>query len=54
MIRKVDPNETQKTGLRDTRHVIFDNGQRLLWTTTLSCLNETVLEDFPNLVWVLT
>ncbi len=24
VIRKTDPNETVKTGLRDTRHVIFD------------------------------
>src|SRR5262249_52871918 len=30
--RTLDPQAHMKTGLRDTRHVIFDNGQQLLWT----------------------
>jgi len=32
--RELDPNAAiQKSGLRESRHVIFDNGQRLLWIT---------------------
>jgi hypothetical protein len=30
-IRNLDPSTGIRTGLRDTRHVIFDNGFRLLW-----------------------
>ena len=30
-IRDLDPAVGIRTGLRDTRHVIFDNGVRLLW-----------------------
>ena len=30
-IRNLDPSIGIRTGLRDTRHVIFDNGFRLLW-----------------------
>ena len=30
----LDPETGIRTGLRDTRHVIFDDGRRLLWCTT--------------------
>jgi hypothetical protein len=33
-LRTSDPRDTIRTGLRDSRHVIFDNGRRLLWVTT--------------------
>lgn len=33
-VRDLDPETGTRTGLRDTRHVIFDNGRRLLWCTT--------------------
>jgi hypothetical protein len=52
VIRKFDPQETQKTGLRDSRHVIFDNGQRLLWTTTFETDWDPYLDDALLLVGV--
>lgn len=33
-VRDLDPETGIRTGLRDTRHVIFDDGRRLLWCTT--------------------
>ncbi|MCL4303690.1 MAG: hypothetical protein KJ077_48840 [Anaerolineae bacterium] len=45
VIRNTDPQETQKTGLRDTRHVLFDNGTRLLWTTTFETDWDPYLDD---------
>ena len=37
--------ETMKTGLRDTRHVIFDGGKRLLWCTTFESDWDPYIED---------
>jgi hypothetical protein len=34
VVRNLDPDEGIRTGMRDTRHVIFDGGRRLLWCTT--------------------
>jgi hypothetical protein len=34
VVRNLDPDEGIRIGLRDTRHVIFDGGRRLLWCTT--------------------
>jgi hypothetical protein len=34
MLRAMDPAKLAATGLRDSRHVIFDDGRRLLWATT--------------------
>ena len=34
------------TGLRDQRHVIFDNGQRLMWATTFENEWDPYFEDF--------
>jgi hypothetical protein len=45
VIRNTDPQETQKTGLRDTRHVLFDNDTRLLWTTTFETDWDPYLDD---------
>lgn len=45
VIRNTDPKETQKTGLRDTRHVLFDNDTRLLWTTTFETDWDPYLDD---------
>jgi hypothetical protein len=45
VIRNTDPKETQKTGLRDTRHVFFDNDTRLLWTTTFETDWDPYLDD---------
>jgi hypothetical protein len=33
-VRDLDPETGIRTGLRETRHVIFDDGRRLLWCTT--------------------
>jgi hypothetical protein len=52
VIRKTDPNETMKTGLRDSRHVIFDNGRRLLWTTTFETDWDPYLDDALVIVGV--
>ncbi len=34
VLRNIGPAQTIRTGLRDSRHVIFDGGRRLLWVTT--------------------
>jgi hypothetical protein len=34
VVRDLDPETGIRTGLRDTRHVVFDAGRRLLWCTT--------------------
>lgn len=34
VVRNLDPDEGIRTGMRDTRHVIFDGGRRLLWSAT--------------------
>ncbi|MCE7988418.1 MAG: hypothetical protein DYG89_45250 [Caldilinea sp. CFX5] len=51
-IRNTDPNETVKTGLRDTRHVIFNNGTQLLWTTTFETDWDPYLDDALLIVGV--
>jgi len=52
VVRKSDPQATQKTGLRDSRHAIFDNGQRLLWATTFETDWDPYLDDALILVGV--
>jgi len=42
---QVDPQATLKTGLRDSRFVIFDNGQRLVWATTFETDWDPYLDD---------
>jgi hypothetical protein len=44
-LRTADPLENQKTGLRDSRHVIFDEGRQLLWTTTFETDWDPYLDD---------
>jgi hypothetical protein len=44
-LRATDPLENQKTGLRDSRHVIFDDGRQLLWTTTFETDWDPYLDD---------
>jgi hypothetical protein len=44
-LRSSDPRDTIRTGLRDSRHVIFDNGRRLLWVTTFETDWDPYLED---------
>lgn len=52
MIRNLDPKANEKIGLRDTRHVIFDNGTRLLWTTTFETDWDPYLDDALLIVGV--
>jgi hypothetical protein len=44
-LRATDPLENQKTGLRDSRHVIFDDGRQLLWCTTFETDWDPYLDD---------
>ncbi|MFI6360121.1 hypothetical protein ACIBJF_48035 [Streptomyces sp. NPDC050743] len=44
-LRRQDPAETIKTGLRDTRHVIFDEGKMLLWATTFETEWDPYVDD---------
>jgi len=50
--RDLDPKAHQKTGLRDTRHVIFNNGQQLLWTTTFETDWDPYMDDAPLIIGV--
>jgi hypothetical protein len=44
-LRKAPAEETIKTGLRDSRHVIFDGGKRLIWMTTFENDWDPYVED---------
>jgi hypothetical protein len=45
MLRNSDPKDTQRTGLRDNRFVIFDDGRKLLWATTFETDWDTYIDD---------
>ena len=51
-IRNLDVKDGIRTGLRDTRHVIFDDGLRLLWCTTFEGAWDTHVDDALLLVGV--
>jgi hypothetical protein len=44
-LRTVPAADVQKIGLRDARHVIFDDGRQLLWTTTFETDWDPYLDD---------
>jgi hypothetical protein len=44
-LRAVPEADVQRIGLRDSRHVIFDDGARLLWTTTFETDWDPYLDD---------
>jgi len=44
-IRDTPPAETIKTGLRSTRHVLFNDGRTLLWATTFETDWDPYLDD---------
>ena len=48
-LRGVDREANIHTGLRDQRHVIFDNGQRLMWATTFENEWDPYFEDFVKI-----
>jgi hypothetical protein len=45
MLRNAPRKETQMTGLRYTRHVLFDGGRRLLWSTGFESDWDRYIED---------
>jgi len=45
-LRQVPLEKNIHTGLRDQRHVIFDNGQRMMWATTFENDWDPYFEDF--------
>jgi hypothetical protein len=45
-LRAVDRDKNLHTGLRDQRHVIFDNGTRMMWATTFENDWDPYFEDF--------
>jgi hypothetical protein len=51
-VRHLDPATSMKTGLRDTRHVIFDNGRRLLWATTFETEWDSYVDDAILLIGI--
>jgi hypothetical protein len=51
-VRNLDPKSGIRTGLRDTRHVIFDDGQRLLWCTTFEGEWDTCVDNALLLIGV--
>jgi len=44
-IRNLDPSIGIRTGVRDTRHVIFDNGFRLLWCASFEGRWDAWIDD---------
>jgi hypothetical protein len=44
-LHQQNPDEIQQIGLRDSRMVIFDNGRRMLWTTTFDTDWDPYLDD---------
>ena len=45
VLRNSKPADVIKTGLRETRHVIFDNGTRLLWATAFDTDWDPYVDD---------
>jgi hypothetical protein len=52
VFRQADPKVHQKTGLRDMKHVIFDNGQRLMLITTFEADWDPYINDAVSLIGV--
>jgi hypothetical protein len=48
-LRSVDRDKNLHTGLRDQRHVIFDNGTRLMWATTFENDWDPYFDDFVQI-----
>jgi hypothetical protein len=51
-VRNLDPGVGIRTGLRDTRHVIFDNGLRLLWCASFEGEWDAWVDDGLSLIGV--
>jgi hypothetical protein len=48
-LRGVDRDKNLHTGLRDQRHVIFDNGTRMMWATTFENDWDPYFDDFVQI-----
>lgn len=48
-LHKVPREVNIRTGLRDSRHVIFDNGRRLMWATTFENEWDPYVDDFVQI-----
>jgi hypothetical protein len=48
-LRAVDRDKNLHTGLRDQRHVIFDNGTRMMWATTFENDWDPYFDDFVQI-----
>jgi hypothetical protein len=49
VLSQVPLEKNSHTGLRDQRHVIFDNGTRLMWATTFENEWDPYFEDFVQI-----
>ena len=49
VLRRVPRDKNIHTGLRDSRHVIFDNGTRLMWATTFENEWDPYFDDFVQI-----
>ena len=49
VLRRVPRDKNIHTGLRDQRHVIFDDGQRLMWATTFENEWDPYFDDFVQI-----
>ena len=49
VLRQLPREVNIHTGLRDQRHVIFDNGQRLMWATTFENEWDPYVDDFVQI-----
>jgi hypothetical protein len=49
LLRGVPRDKNVHTGLRDQRHVIFDDGKRLMWATTFENEWDPYFEDFVQI-----
>src|SRR5687767_8224884 len=49
ILHKVPREVNIRTGLRDSRHVIFDNGRRLMWATTFENEWNPYVDDFVQI-----
>ena len=49
VLRRVPRDKNIHTGLRDQRHVIFDNGTRLMWATTFENEWDPYFDDFVQI-----
>lgn len=49
-LNNIDPKEIQRVGLRDTRHVIFNDGRQLVWITAFESDWDPYIDDALQLI----